>query len=135
MAIRLDQITRKLVKRRKTSQQMLKKIAAQLNISWPPGYEEFMLTSNGAEGFIGKQYLQLWKVQDIPDMNKELQSDEFTPGIIMFGSDGGDEAYAFDSTRSPQMIIRMPFIMSDSDEITDMGDSFESFLITLSKMR
>lgn len=39
----------------------------------PDDYKEFMLWSNGGEGNIGSQYLSLWKIEDLMQLNKEYQ--------------------------------------------------------------
>ena len=43
----------------------------------PDDYKEFMLWSNGGEGNIGSQYLSLWKIEDLMQLNKEYQIQKY----------------------------------------------------------
>ncbi len=38
---------------------------SELGISLPPSYLSFVREKNGGEGFVGENYLALWKVEDI----------------------------------------------------------------------
>ena len=43
----------------------------------PDDYKVFMLWSNGGEGNIGSQYLSLWKIEDLMQLNKEYQIQKY----------------------------------------------------------
>jgi hypothetical protein len=63
----------------------------------PTDYLRFLRQANGGEGFVGKEvYLVLWRVEELAGMNAAYHVAEFAPGLLIFGSDGGDEAFAFD---------------------------------------
>ena len=51
---------------------------------------------------------------------------EFAPGLILFGSDGGGEAYAFDVREAVPIIVEVPFIGMGGDEAKRCGASFLS---------
>ena len=88
-----------------------------LGIVFPAEYRRFMLKTNGAEGSIGKSnYLVIWPVEEIVELNEEYGVAEFTPGLIYFGSDGGGMAYAFDVREEVTRFVRFPF---DSIHIED----------------
>jgi hypothetical protein len=54
---------------------------------------------------------------------------QFAPDLLLFGSDGGGEAYAFDTRESPWGVVKVPFIgMSDRQSIVLLGRSFVEFL-------
>lgn len=101
----------------------------QLGAKFPLEYVEFLRTTNGGEGFIGKSaYIMLWGVQELASMNQAYEVQKYVPGLLMFGSDGGGEAYAFD-TRSPQwQIVRLPFVGMAWDLARPMGATFNAFL-------
>ena len=46
-------------------------IEKQLNIVFPKDYVTFLEWSNGGEGFIGENYISLWKIEDLVVLNKE----------------------------------------------------------------
>ena len=54
--------------------------------------EEFMLGSNGGEGNIGSQYLSLWKIEDLMQLNKEYQIQKYlSKKSLVIGTDGRSE--------------------------------------------
>ena len=88
-----------------------------------------MAESNGAEGGVGKHaYLALWRIEDIIPRNEGYAVSEFAPGLILFGSDGGGEAYAFDVREAVPIIVEVPFIGMGGDEAKRCGASFLSLL-------
>ena len=94
---------------------------------------KFILTSNGGEGWVGENsYLSLWKIDEIVSLNEAYEVSEFAPGLILFGSDGGLNAYAFDS-RNESNIVEVPFIGMDLMEVKNCGRNFVEFLKYLHK--
>lgn len=81
----------------------------------PKDYVDFLLQSNGAEGFVGNSYLILFPVEAIEPINQAAAVDKFAPGLIIFGSDGGGKSYAFD-TRPEEVTIVEFFDMDIGDE-------------------
>jgi hypothetical protein len=94
----------------------------------PEDYIEFMRETNGAEGTVGDSYIQIWPVENILSLNKEYRSDEFTPGLLIFASDGGDTAYAFDARSTEVNIAEFPFVSIDSEDIRKRANNFTEFL-------
>jgi len=108
--------------------------ARQVGVKLPAEYEEFLKLTNGGEGFIGKQYAILWSVEELASMNQSYEVQKYVPGLLIFGSSGGGEAYGFD-TRTPQLpIVQVPFVGMDWDNAEPMGDSFSAFLERLQEI-
>jgi SMI1 / KNR4 family. len=103
-----------------------------LGISFPVDYLEFMQEYNGGEGEIANSYVILWSAEDLTELNEAYAVNEFAPGLVLFGSDGGDLAYAFDVSRGSVRIVEVPFIGMDIKEIKDCANSFVDFLEYLS---
>ena len=61
----------------------------------PDDYKEFMLWSNGGEGNIGSQYLSLWKIEDLMQLNKDTKYKVFVEKSLVIGTDGGDNCIGF----------------------------------------
>ncbi|MGO8704301.1 MAG: SMI1/KNR4 family protein [Candidatus Brocadiia bacterium] len=101
----------------------------QLGVKLPSEYLEFLKFTNGGEGFIGKgDYLMLWSVEELVPLNQSYEVQNYAPGLLIFGSDGGGEAYGFD-TRPPQWpIVQVPFVGMDWNLARPMGESFVAFL-------
>lgn len=111
------------------SQDRIEAVQQQVGFHFPQDYQDFLLFSNGAEGPIGdKGYMQLWALEDLEEFNLGYAVQEFAPGIFLFGSDGGGEAFGFD-LRDPAMpIIRIPFIPMSIDLMVQMAPTFIRFL-------
>lgn len=104
-------------------------------ITLPRDYVEFLCRFNGGEGFIGPNaYVMLWPLTELEELNKAYQAEERIPGLLIFGSDGGGEAFAFD-TRSPRMpVVSVPFVGMELDLARPIGNSFKNFLEELARI-
>ncbi|TAA72669.1 SMI1/KNR4 family protein [Planococcus salinarum] len=112
---------------------VIRNVEGQLGFQFPKEYVKFLLHSNGGEGPIGDNYLQLWKVEELIEDNEGYSVEEFAPGLLIIGSDGGDTAYCMD-TRSKEMpFVSMPFIGMDLEEVELCGSTFTKFLDFLNK--
>lgn len=104
-----------------------------IQVTLPEDYVEFLTHSNGAKGFLGNSYLVLWAIEQIPIMNTGYKVSEFAPSLILFGTDMGGEAFAFDKSNEELMIVRVPFIGMGIDEPKTFGRSFLDFLSQIFK--
>jgi|SRR5579862_2822380 len=101
----------------------------QLNSILPPDYREFLKITNGGEGFIGKgSYVMLWSVEQLVSMNNRYEVEKYVQGLLLFGSNGGGEAYGFDTRDPAWPIVQVPFIGMDSSVMQLIGNSFLGFL-------
>jgi SMI1/KNR4 family protein SUKH-1 len=94
----------------------------------PDDYAAFLRQSNGGEGFLGKGYVNFWRIEEIIEKNKRYKSAEFAPGLLLFGSDGGGEAFAFDNRLGQQPIVSVPFIPLDAKEARTLAPTFATFI-------
>jgi hypothetical protein len=100
---------------------------ANLRFSLPADYVQFLEQMNGGEGFIGKNFLRAWPIEDLIQFNKDFFVDVAAPELFLFGSNGGGEAFAFDTRSLAPPIVAVPFIVSLEDA-TAIAPSFSSFL-------
>ena len=100
----------------------------------PSDYKGFMSARDGGEGFIGGQYLILWRAGELIEFNRDYQVEEYAPGLLFFGSNGGGEAFAFDARPGENMRIRIvPFVGMNLRDATLVADTFDNFLARLSE--
>ena len=97
-------------------------------INLPIEYLEFLKTSNGGEGFIGRNYLVLDPIEKIVESNRNLNVEEYAPGLVVIGSDGGGEAIGFDRRGTAWPVVMVPLIPLDMKEAQVIAESFGSFL-------
>lgn len=100
----------------------------------PTEYIDFLKLTNGGEGFVGKNsYVMLWPIGDLPSMNQSYEVEKYVPGLVIFGSDGGGEAYGFDTRSAEWPIVQVPFVGMAWSVAQPMGASFHDFLERLYK--
>lgn len=107
-----------------TSSDVLSDVEESCGISFPEDYRSFFLKMNGGEGFIGEEYLILWKVDELEQFNKEYEVEKYAPGLFLFASNGGGEGFAFDTRSLPFKVVQVPFIGMDLQHATPVADSF-----------
>ncbi|MEC0093412.1 SMI1/KNR4 family protein [Paenibacillus macquariensis] len=108
-------------------QKLISEIEAQLGISFPNDYVELLSEINGMEGSVGNSYIRLWSMNELVELNKDYSVQEFAPGILLIGSDGGGEAFAYDLRDNEMKIVKIPFIPMDVEEIIICGNDLNSF--------
>ena len=115
-----------------TTKERLEEVERQLEIKFPDQYIYFMLESNGVEGTIGaNSYLAIWPIEQIVQLNEEYAVNEFTPGLVYIGSDGGGMAYAFDNRVKGIPIVEFPFESIHIEDAKICGNTFIEFLQNL----
>jgi len=76
---------------------------------------------SGGEGVVGGNYFRLYPVEKIVALNQAYGVDEFAKGLIIFGSNGGGEAFAFDTRNASVAIVQIPFIPMDFKYLRNYG--------------
>ncbi len=110
---------------------LIDSVEQKIGVKFPADYKKFLLMSNGVSGFVGKSYLLIWALEEIVEINQQASVNEFAPGLILFGSDGGGMSYALD-TRDPIFsIVEVPNIGMSLDEVKFCGSSLHEFLVYL----
>jgi hypothetical protein len=112
---------------------LLLHIQLTLNRSLPDEYASFLLTANGGEGRVGSQHLWLWQADDLICRNEQYEVSSFAPGLFLFGSDGGGEAFGFDMRIDLWSIVRVPLIDIDWSNAVMLASSFENFITCIAK--
>jgi len=99
----------------------------------PDDYVAFLASANGGEGFIGDEYVILWRAREIEQFNQEYETERCAPSLLLFGSSGGGEAYAFDTSDIAWSIVRVPFIGMNLKYALPVANGFTDFIDALVK--
>lgn len=110
--------------------QLLKSIEG---LELPDDYLSFLSEANGGEGFIGEEYLILWKAEELEQFNREYEVETYAPGLFLFGSNGGGEGFGFDTRSRPYKVVQVPFVGMDLRYATPVADSFLGLLEMMSQ--
>jgi cell wall assembly regulator SMI1 len=98
----------------------------------PADYREFLAASNGGEGFIGDNFLLLWRMDELVELNEAYAvAEALGDGVLLFGSNGGGEAYGFDCRSGPWTVIQVPFVPMELELVERVAQSFAEFLQSL----
>lgn len=99
-----------------------------LGKSLPDDFREFLQVTNGGEGSIGENYVMLWTAAELGKYNVSYQVADYAPGLLLFGSDGGGESYAFDTRTSPLSVVMVPFVGMSLKYAKPVAPTFAAFL-------
>ena len=111
----------------------IRRFETELGFRLPDDYAQFLQHTNGGEGFVGNAYVVFWRVDDLLEINKGYQVAEYAPGLFLFGSDGGGEAFAFDVRSHAKPIVNVPFVGMELKVARPVAPNFKAFLEKLCK--
>ncbi|MEM9535799.1 MAG: SMI1/KNR4 family protein [Cyanobacteria bacterium P01_E01_bin.45] len=97
------------------------------NINLPRDYKDYLARESPTHGFTDLDfvgYFILWLLDDIDDLNRQYKLNNYAPGFLAFGSDGGGELLVFDMNGA---IFAMPAIGMSSDVAIEIAESWSYF--------
>lgn len=99
---------------------------AALGTSLPTSLSAFVELADGAEGWVAGDYLAMWPVGRLGELNDRARIASFAPSLVAFATNGGGEGYFFD--RATGEFINSPMIGLGDVEPTPVGTSFDAML-------
>ena len=112
----------------------IRQLETESGLHLPEDYTTFLQEVDGGEGFVGDAYVILWRVGELLEMNRAYQVAEYAPGLFLFGSDGGGEAFAFDMRSDSKTIVSIPFVGMELESARPVASNFKAFLEELFKL-
>ncbi len=97
-----------------------------VNFNLPIGFIDFFKETNGADIDKDEKFISLWGLTEMIQLNADYNVEEYASDFFIFGSDGGDTAFAINKTTGD--IYEMPFIGMSKDEAKYIGKTFEDFI-------
>jgi hypothetical protein len=110
-------------------------LPARLGVTLPKDYTNFLEEHNGGEGFIGDSYIIFFKAEELVDFNREYEVEKYAPGILLFASNGGGEAYGFDTHEVEMPIVRIPFIFMERQSAETIARDLADLFATLEDLK
>lgn len=99
-----------------------------LRVHLPAQYAKFLTARNGGEGLIGQTFVVLWDISELGRMNRAYEPDVWAPGLLLFGTDGGNEGFGFDTRGTGLPIVQVPLCGMSWGEARFLGQTFDDFL-------
>jgi hypothetical protein len=96
--------------------------------SLPSDLRQILEERDGAEGFVGGHYVVIWGTAEIVEYNKSYGAPEHASGLILFGSNGGGEAFAFDARSSGLPVVKVPFVGMQLKLVEMLAPTFTELL-------
>lgn len=115
------------------SAESLRLLESLKGVDLPNDFRAFLAEANGGEGFVGSEYLILWKAEELEKFNREYEVETYAPGLFLFGSNGGGEGFGFDTRSAPYKVVQVPFIGMDIEYASHVADSFLDLLEKMSR--
>lgn len=97
-----------------------------IDFQLPQSFIEFYKETNGADLSTSNAYVILWPLTDFLRLNQNYKVNIYAPEFFIFGSDGGDMAYAIERTTG--YIFEMPFIGMSKEEAVFKNKDFNEFI-------
>ena len=103
----------------------------------PMDLRSFLEKHDGARGTVGlrKRPLVLWSAQQIATEADLLEVTLATPGLLLFGTDGGAEGYGYLPRMQRGRYGRISLMAAGAHEFESLGDSLEELVTALSQGR
>jgi hypothetical protein len=112
------------------------KCEAALGKKLPIDHVEFLGLTNGGDGFIGENaYVIFWTADELTEFDRAYEVQEYAPGLLLFASSGGGEAYGWDTRTTPWAVVEVPFVGMDWSLARSVGSSFADFMQRLYAMK
>jgi hypothetical protein len=104
----------------------LQEFLNNIQFNLPDDFLDFYKKANGGSIYFSEDFVNLWRLADIEKLNKDYNVDKYAPDFLIFGSDGGDTAYAIGKLTGH--IYEMPFIGMSNEESIFKCKTFSEFL-------
>ena len=103
----------------------------------PKDLRAFLQQHDGAQGTVGprKRPLELWSAARIAREAEEQEVALSVPGLLLFGSDGGAEGYAYLPRMQRGKYGRISLMAAGAGEFESLGDSLDELVTALSQGR
>ena len=101
----------------------------------PSDLRAFLAEHDGGRGTVGNRPLLLWSAAQIA---REAESQEValaTPGLVLFGTDGGAEGYGYLPRLSRGRYGRISLLAAGAHEFDGIGDTLAEFIEALAQGR
>ena len=113
---------------------VIQRLLMESELDLPEDYLEFLRLNKGSEDSFSDGWIYLWPAQEVLQLNRDYEIQQWVPGFFCIGSDGGGEGLCFDTrTPHPWKIYKIPFGSLAESEAMLLADSFAAFIETLSR--
>lgn len=124
MCIDFNKFSKDMILYKGANDEEIQKLKTAFSYQLPNDFIEFLKFTNGAEG----NHIIFWNIDNMIEANNAYSIETNVPGLLLFGSDGGAEAFGFDLREEAIRIVMVPDVSLLWEEAVNLGDSFHEFL-------
>ena len=108
------------------------RLESQFGFRFPSDYVQFLTSSDGAEGMVGRWHIRLYSTEDLVKQNRLSTERGFKACFVIFADADDTDAFVFDNRQMAPWITQMPLAASTSpDYHLQRGTSLVEFLTSL----
>jgi hypothetical protein len=114
-------------------QGLIESVEKEMDCTLPADVKEFLREHDGGTGTLGaqKRPIELWSIERIRDECDAQEVTRSVPGLVLFGSDGGEEGYGWFPRLRQNRYGRISLIAAGAHEFEALADSFAVLLDSL----
>lgn len=101
----------------------------------PQDLREFLAAHDGGRGKVGTRPLVLWSAEEIARESESQEVSLATAGLLLFGTDGGAEGYAYLPRAKQGGYGRIPLLAAGVHEFEGLAESLNDLLAALATGR
>jgi hypothetical protein len=112
---------------------LVERVEQEMDCTLPADVKTFLQEHDGGSGTLGaqKRPIELWSLERIRDECEAQEVTRSVPGLVLFGSDGGEEGYGWFPRLRQRRYGRISLIAAGAHEFEALSDSFEELLESL----
>lgn len=101
---------------------------AELGVSFPADYREYITVSGRVDRDFGGSWLMLYGVDELVALNRAYDRSDSHPGLVFLGSDGGSEGVGFDFRSEPPTVVLVNWVSAGWQDAIQQADTFTEFM-------
>jgi hypothetical protein len=97
----------------------------------PDDYVHILQTHDDAEGWVGDDYVVFWPASEVVENNQTLDAKNLLGNILLFGGDGGGEAFGISLRDSS--VVTVPLVGMSTELLRVVGPSISDWLAQMAR--
>jgi hypothetical protein len=133
MAEPLDRLLRDVRLAGPAGEDRIAQVEKEMDCTLPGDVKAFLREHDGGSGVLGpqKRPIELWSIERIRDECEAQEVTRATPGLVLFGSDGGAEGYGFLPRVRDRRYGRISLLAAGAHEFEGLANTFVDLIDAL----
>jgi hypothetical protein len=102
-------------------------------VPMPAEYEAVIATLGAGEGFVGDEFVRLYDPAELAQLNQAYGFPLYLPGLVLFGSNGCGDAYAYDRRGQAVSVVKVPFVPLEWEYVEEVASGVSALLLSYAR--